>query len=780
MRCFRVFGFFVWAILGLSVFQEAQSQTIVEVVVEGNERLPKEAVLQYVTSGAGKEISRGQIRDDLRALYNSGLFNDIRIDVQQVKGGAKIVVKVEEKAYLQEIRFAGYSEVSKEDLEKAVELKTPFLWDDSLIKASIERIRRLYRDKGFYLVTLRTEVLTEGRKKILLYQIDEGQKVQVRKIYFQGNKVFKDDVLKEVMITKEGGLWSVLSGSGRFDEDLLGQVDARRLQFHYWKYGYAFAKVDSPSVTFTPDRRGVIVSFHVEEGDQYDVGEVSFSGDLDFIPDPERLKKDLSNKRGSLWSYLKIQDDIQKIQDIYGDQGYAYTNVSPDWRVNSENSKQLDVEFRVDKGTIVYMGRVDVQGNFETHDRIVRRELEFKEGELFNVTRFRDSKRNLEKLGYFNTVKFVQTDILNENRMDLVIEVEERQTGTLTLGASFSSFDRFGMQGSVSKVNLFGLGYDISANAQISGKRQLFNMLFRNPRVFDSKYSLTLQAFNQEFQSVDETRIRERGGNVSLGYPLSKHWSISGTYGLQNIDINIRDVVRNLYPNSFGIDSALSLSVTRDTLNIREMFLPSAGSVNQLSTTVASQVLGSDLSYLKVGYTGKRYFQVIDEDSLVLPASVLSFGLRLDYLRSIEGRSTPFSERFVPGGIYSIRGHLFRSMGPSIDVPFSMTGRRDDDSELAVTETQKLRLGGNKQAIFNAEFLFDIFKEAKIKGVLFFDAGGTMPESDWDLQAIRYSTGFGFRWFSPLGPLRFEWGIPLDRKPGEEAILFDFSIGAPF
>jgi outer membrane protein insertion porin family len=119
-------------------------------------------------------------------------------------------------------------------------------------------------------------------------------------------------------------------------------------------------------------------------------------------------------------------------------------------------------------------------------------------------------------------------------------------------------------------------------------------------------------------------------------------------------------------------------------------------------------------------------------------------------------------------------------MGPSIDVPFSMTGRRDDDSELAVTETQKLRLGGNKQAIFNAEFLFDIFKEAKIKGVLFFDAGGTMPESEWDMQAIRYSTGFGFRWFSPLGPLRFEWGIPLDRKPGEEAILFDFSIGAPF
>ena len=766
--------------LGLGFAQSAHAQTIVEVVVQGNERLPKEAVLQYVASSPGKEVSRTQIRDDLRALYNSGLFSDIRIDVEQTRTGAKLIVKVEEKAYLQEIRFSGFSEVSKEDLEKAVELKTPFLWDDSIIKASIERIRRLYRDKGFYLVTLRTEVLTEGRKKILLYQIDEGQKVQVRKIYFQGNKVFSDEMLKDVMITKEGGLWSSMSGSGRFDEDLLGQVDARRLQFHYWKYGYAFAKVDAPSVTFTPDRRGVIVSIHIEEGEPYDVGEVTFSGDMDFIPDPEKLKKELANQRGKLWSYLKIQDDIQKIQDIYGDRGYAYTNVSPDWRVSLENPKQLDVEFRVDKGTIVYMGRIDVQGNFETHDRVVRRELEFKEGELFNVTRFRDSKKNLEKLGYFSTVKFVQTDVLSENRMDLVIEVEERQTGTLTLGASFSSFDRFGIQGSVSKVNIFGLGYDISANAQLSGKRQLFNVLFRNPRVFDSKYSFTVQAFNQEFQSADQARIKERGGTVTVGYPLSKKWSISGSYGLQDIDINIKDALNQLYPDSFGIDSSLSASLTRDTLNVREMFLPSSGSVNQLTTTVASKVLGSDLSYVRVGYTGKQYFQVISDDSLILPASVLSFGLRLDYLRSIEGRSTPFSERFIPGGIYSIRGHLFRSLGPFIYVPFSLTGRRDDDSDPTITQSQKLFLGGNKQAIFNTEFLFDIFKEAKIKGVLFFDAGGTLPESDWDLNAIRYSAGFGFRWFSPLGPLRFEWGIPLDRKEGEDPILFDFSIGAPF
>ncbi len=582
------------------------------------------------------------------------------------------------------------------------------------------------------------------------------------------------------MVTKEGGFWSALSGSGRFDEELLAQVDAKRIQLLYWKNGYAFAKVDEPSITFTPDRREVFVSYHIEEGEKYHVGDITFSGDLEFIPDAAKTLQTLKSKKGETWSYLKIQDDLTTIQDLYGNKGYAYTNVSPNWVVSSSDDHALDIELRIDKGSVVYFGSIEVHGNAETHDRVVRRELEIREGELFNVTRFRDSKENLERLGYFSTVKFIQKDILAENRMDISIEVEEKQTGTLQVGASFSSFDKFGIQGSVSKINLFGRGYDVSFTALFSGKRQLFNALFRNPRLFDSKYSMTVQAFNQEYASVDETKVLERGGSVTFGYPLTKTWSVSSTYSLEQIKINIQEVIRNLYPNSFGLNSSIGFSISHDTLNTREVFLPSRGTLNTLSTTVGTRYLGSDMSYFKASFVSKKYIQVFDEDSLILPASVLSFGLRLDYLRGTEGRSTPFNERFIPGGIYSIRGHLYRSLGPFIHVPFNVTGRRADDLELGVTESRKLRLGGNKQAIFNMEYLFDIFKEAKIKGVLFVDAGNTFAEDDFRWSDIRASTGFGFRWFSPLGPLRFEWGIPLDRRKGEDSILFDFSIGAPF
>jgi len=776
LRTFLVVSFFAVA-FSLST---AAAQNVVGLEVKGADRLSKEAVLQYVASKPGTELNRTQIRDDVRTLYNTGLFQDIKIDVEEARGGVKIIVSIKEKDYIQEIKFEGNSEISREDLEKAVDIKIPFLWDEAMVKGSIEKIRKAYRDKGFYLVTLRTDTTKENQKKALVFKIDEGRKVQVRKIYFQGNKVFSDERLKEQMITKEGGFWSGISGSGRFDEDLLAQVDSRRIQLLYWKNGYAFAKIDSPSITFTPDREAVFVSYHIDEGEQYDVGEITFSGDMDFIPDPEKLKADLKSKKGEIWNYLKIQDDITQIQDLYGDKGYAYANVSPDWRINSENSRQLDLEFRVDKGGIVYFGAIEVHGNLETHDRVVRRELEFHEGQLFNTTNFRESKKNLEKLGYFSTVKFIQNDVLAENKMDIIIEVEERQTGTLTLGASFSSFDRFGLQGSVSKVNLFGRGYDVSLSAQLSSKRQLFTALFRNPRVWDTKYSLTLQGFNTEFQSVDETKVIERGGSMTVGYPITKQWTLSGTYSLQDIQINIRERIGDLYPNSFGLNSSLAMTIARDSLNVREMFLPTSGSLHQLTSTVGSRYMGSDLSYVQTSYVGKKYFQVVDEDALVLAGSVLSFGLRLDYLRGIEGRSTPFNERFIPGGIYSIRGHLFRSLGPYRDVPFNTTGRRGDDSELDVTESQKLRLGGNKQAIFNTEYLFDIFKEAKIKGVLFLDSGGTFAERDFRWSDIRTSVGFGFRWFSPLGPLRFEWGIPLDRKKDEDSVLFDFSIGAPF
>lgn len=767
--------FFLVLIIG-----SVQADVIQSINVKGNERLSSEAILQYVNSKKGQDLSRTRLRDDLKTLYNTQLFKDIQIDVEKVAGGLAVIIRVQEKDYIQEVRYKGHKEVSKEDLEKALNLKVPFLWDDALVKSSVEKIRKLYRDKSFYLVTLRTDVSIEDKKKILVFEIDEGDKVEVKKIYFQGNNVFSDQILKDSMITKEGGFWGFVSGSGRFDESLLGQVDARRIQLHYWKNGYAFAKVDPPAISFSPDRRAVIVSFNIEEGDKYYVGDLSFSGDLDFISDPEALKKEFNSRKGFIWNYLKIQDDLTKIQDLYGDNGYAYANVSPDWKINESDPKKLDIEFRIDKGNLVYFGSIDIQGNLETYDRVVRRELEFKEGELYHGTRFKESKENLERLGYFNTVKFIQKDILAENRMDITIEVEEKQTGTLQLGASFSSYDQFGIQGSVSKVNLFGRGYDVSLSGLFSGKRQLFNALFRNPRVNDSKYSLTLKAYNSEYQSIDETKVLERGGSMSVGYPLDKKWNVFGTYSIQHIDINIQDIIKNLYPDSFGVGSSVEFGISRDTLNTREIFLPSRGTLNQVSTTIASKVLGSDLSFWKTSLISKKYIQVFDEDSLIFPASVLSFGFRFDYLRAIENRSTPFNERFIPGGIYSIRGHLFRSLGPTIYSPFNLTGRRADDGELDVTDSRKFRLGGNKQAIFNVEYLFDIFKEAKIKGVLFFDAGNTFPESEFAWNDVRLSTGFGFRWFSPLGPLRFEWGIPLDRKRDEDSVLFDFSIGAPF
>jgi len=771
---------FIFAFFVLAFAHSLNAESIKAIVVEGNQRLGDDAVKQYLGQKVGDTFDRTRVREDLKTLYNTGLFQDVRMDLDDVAGGVKLIIVVKERDYIQRVQFAGNNEVGKDDLQKALDFKLPFLWDEAQVKQSIEKLRKLYRDKGFFLVTIRTEVMEEGKLKTLKFEIDEGSQVKVRRIYFQGNEVFTDQKLKEAMITKEGAFWRSLSRMGVFDQELITQIDTRRVQLEYLKTGYAYAKVDNPSIVFTPDRSSVVIGFHVVEGERYKIGKITFSGDLDFIPEPEKLAADLKTRPQRWWNILKIQEDIQTVQDLYGNHGYAYANVSPNWVASPSEPNTLDIDFRVEKGSLVYMGNIDIQGNQETLDRVIRRELEISEGELFNITRYRDSQKNLEKLGFFEEVKFIQKDRLAEQKMDLTIEVKEKQTGSLQLGATFSSFDRFGVQGSVSKVNLFGRGYDTSLSATFSAKRQMFNAYFRNPRVNDSLYSLTFQAFNTEVQSVDETRIVERGGSVGVGYPLSKNWRINGTYGIKDIKINIEDIIKGYFPDSVGLDSNFALNVTRDTLNTREIFLPSSGSLNSFTATLASKYMGSNLSYLLLNYTGKKYLEVFDNDVPLVGGSVLSFGLRADYIRGTEDRSTPYNERFVPGGIYSIRGHLFRTLGPFVYAPFPYSGIASKEQEYGPGATDKLRLGGNKQLIFNVEYLFDIFKEARIKGVLFFDAGNTFQEKDYDVWNLRRSVGFGFRWFSPLGPLRFEWGIPLDRKKDEDNILFDFSIGAPF
>ena len=771
---------FIFSFLVLGLSQNLIAENIKVIEVEGNKRLGDEAVKQYLGQKVGDAFDRSRVREDLKTLYNTGLFQDVRMDLDDVQGGVKLIIVVKERDYIQRVEFVGNSEVAKDDLQKALDFKLPFLWDEAQVKQSIEKLRKLYRDKGFYLVTIRTELVDEGRLKILKFEIDEGSQVKVRRIYFQGNEVFSDQKLRDAMITKEGAFWRSLSRMGVFDQELITQIDTRRIQLEYLKTGYAYAKVDNPSIVFTPDRRSVVIGFHVVEGDRYKIGKITFSGDLELIPDPLKLAAELKTRSNRWWNILKIQEDIQTVQDLYGNHGYAYANVSPNWVASPDQPNTLDIDFRVEKGSLVYMGNIEVQGNQETFDRVIRRELEISEGELFNITRYRDSQKNLEKLGFFEEVKFIQKDRLAEQKMDLSIEVKEKQTGSLQLGATFSSFDRFGVQGSVSKVNLFGRGYDTSLSATFSAKRQMFNAYFRNPRVNDSLYSLTFQAFNTEVQSVDETRIVERGGSVGVGYPLSKNWRINGTYGIKDVKINIKDIIDNYFPDSVGLDSSLAFNVSRDTLNTREIFLPSSGSLNSFTATLASKYAGSNLSYVLFNYVGKKYFEVFENDVPLLGGSVLSFGARADYIRGIENRSTPYNERFVPGGIYSVRGHLFRTLGPFVFAPFPISGTASEDQEYSKSTTDKLRLGGNKQLIFNVEYLFDIFKEARIKGVLFFDAGNTFRERDYDVWNLRKSAGFGFRWFSPLGPLRFEWGIPLDRKKGEDNILFDFSIGAPF
>lgn len=768
------------AVLGIGGLGSA-SNAVKEIRISGNMRIQKEAILKNIQTRIGDLYSRTKIRSDLKAIYNMGFFKDIQIDVEDTSSGKIVTYQLTEKEYLERLEIDGNESVSESDIKDKVKLEFPMLYDEKVIQDAVEKIRKLYHEKGFYLASLSYSVAKKDNASILKVEVREGNKVTVKRINIIGNHQFSVDEIKDIMITREEGPFSFMTSSGRFDEELFLDADIRRIQYLYLQNGYADIKIQTPKGYLTPDRKYIFISIVLEEGPQYRVGSIDVKGDMDYIPDRARfIREEVKLKEGEIWDIRKQQDDIQEIQDLYGEHGYAYANCTPDIKKN-EADRLLHVTYVIGKGERVHFGFVDILGNFDTRDRVIRRELEFTEGELFNIKKFRESKRNLERLGYFEEVKFIQKDRIEEKKIDVTIEVKEKSTGSIQLGATFSSFDSYGGFAQLQKVNLFGLGYDISLSAQISLKSQLFAFMFRNPRVYDSELSMTLNAFNREYTNPDGTSITERGGSVAFSYPILKSYYLGWSYGLQDVSLDYQRIIREKFPDSTGLKSEVGLSLTRDTLDVRPPFLPSTGSSHGIYTDYATRYIGSDLSYWRLGYTGKQYYTLFPEKYPVIGGSVVGFSLRLGYVQGVDGQRTPFGERYFPGGLFSIRGHYPRSLGPELDSAYPLSGKTEDEMDPALTGNRKLKVGGNKQAIFNIEYLFMIFREANIRGVFFFDAGNAFIEGEWlEAAKIRYSAGFGIRWFSPIGPLRFEWGFPLDKKKGEDQITFDFSIGSPF
>jgi len=455
--------------------------------------------------------------------------------------------------------------------------------------------------------------------------------------------------------------------------------------------------------------------------------------------------------------------------------------------------RTIDLTFDIDKGSKVFFERINIRGNRKTRDKVVRRELKISEGELYNQTNLEISRRRVNALGFFEKVDISTKRGSSDEFIEVNVEITERPTGTFQIGAGFSSVENFIAQAQISQNNLFGRGQTLALQAQLSGLRQLFLLRFEEPYFFDSNWTFAFTLFNTT--RVYRNFLRNAsGGNLTWGYPLTYEARAFLTYRLEQVGIstssggtllsggggldNPPQQVFSLFRG--GLTSSLRASANWDSRDNR--LFPRSGFFHNAFVELADTFTGSENVFVRYGGFSRFYKPIWGPFVLKLNAEV-------GVVTSRSGEGVPISERYLVGGINDIRGFLQGSLGPQITV-----AQPGEPGPLA-----PLQLGGNLQIIWNSEIEFPLFERVGISGVVFFDAGnaynledkwcnrsaaGASPKVDPCFafprsvtEGRRTSVGFGFRWFSPIGPLRFEWGIPLDRQPGEEPLVFEFTIG---
>ncbi len=747
---------------------------ISKIVVKGNRKIEAEAIRAKLISKEGSSYSDEIVRQDIQELFATGYFYNVEVDRSET---AEIVLTytVTEKPSVTEIEYDGNDEIDDDELRETAGLKPYEILDMGRIREASEKIEKLYEDKGFFLARVNHKITPTGEADNvkLKFEVKENDKVRVKRVSFQGNKKMGSGKLKSVMITQEGGFFSFLSGSGAYKQEAFDR-DIQMLNVIYFNEGYVQVKIDRPQVYVTPDKKAIYISIRIEEGEQFKVGSVDFTGDLLFSR--TELFDTTQIEEQDLFRYQILQDDLRALQAKYGDLGYAYANPIPRTRIR-EADREVDITFEIDKGHKVYLGKINTIGNTKTRDKVVRRELRIVEGELYNETRRRESLENVKRLGYFEEVNFnTKAPKGHPDIMDIDIVVKERNTGTIQVGAGYSSYSKFVFNGQVNQINFLGRGQKLGVSIDLSKRQSLYKASFTEPYFMDTEWSVGGDIYRSS-REVPEAFYEETktGGAVRVGHPLAPYLDGFIRYKLDETELKLDEASgdRDLFPveTANGTTSSLTLTLEYDKRDDR--FTPSKGVFGSVSLEYAG--IGGTKNYTK-GFGTFRYYKKVFWD--LVWRNNLTYG----FISSNDSNPPPFNELFLLGGANSLRGYEWFTVGrrkksyKAYDEAFASNG-----GNAAAAEKAAMRpFGGTQQLFYNLEFQFPMISEAGIKGVVFYDVGAA--DDSLDAQDFRQDVGFGFRWFSPIGPLRFEWGFPLQRREDydESPVNFEFAIGAPF
>ncbi|MFN3534262.1 MAG: outer membrane protein assembly factor BamA, partial [Desulfatiglandales bacterium] len=550
---------------------------VVSIEVIGNQRIEKDAILAVIKTKKGERLDGAVLDEDIRAIYKMGYFEDVTVEAQDTLEGIALNIKVVEKPSIGKIVFKGNKKISEEDLLKEFGIKQHSIYDEKKLKDGINRLKELYKKKGYYKAEFDYTISTLPNNQLeLKVNIKEGEKIYITNIEFIGNKVFSSGKLKKVMETSEKGFFSWLTDSGILDKKKL-DYDVQKVAAFYHNHGYINARVGEPKVEYT--EKGIKITMEIFEGEKYTVRSVELKGDI--VVDEALLRKRLQMKKGDVFNREKLRSDVMTLMEVTVDEGYANAEVVPDIS-QDDRTHEVEISYRINKGEKVRIHRIEVSGNTNTRDKVIRREMQIQEGEFYSGSRLKESIERLNRLGFFEEVESQIEKLPEPDQVDLKIKIKEGHTGSLSFGGGYSSEVRGFIMTKISQQNFLGLGQTLTLSGRVGGRGTEFDLSFLEPWLFDRPVSFSTNAYRSTTEYDDFDR-RSLGFGVGLGFPLrglDRFTRGSIRYGLDSSDIF------NLHPNASlairdmegkNLTSSLSFGIGRDTRN--RAWNPSKGSI---------------------------------------------------------------------------------------------------------------------------------------------------------------------------------------------------------
>ena len=737
---------------------------IEKIQIAGNLRIAEDVILPNIKTKEGDIFDLKKLNEDLKSIYKMGYFENVELKIDEGTKGIIVTFEVKENPSVKEIVFKGNKKIKTEDLSKIVEVKEGQIVTPKELDKALETIKMYYEQSGYLgtQVSVETEKAPPAQIK-LIFNIKEGEKKYIKQIQFIGNKAFSDKDLKSYLSISEKTVFSPAKKITQYIRAFIRPEpfaepgvyniaflyrDLGRIETAYKNKGYIDVRVGDPIVEEEPD--GVIIKIPIEEGPQYKVGKVKINQDL--FPE-EKIYKKIQTSPGKIFSLKTLKEDESILIYLFSDYGYAYTKVNTKVDKDPKN-KLVNITFDIDKGSVVYIGRIDIEGNTKTRDKVIRREFKIAEGWPYSASRIEESERRLRRLGYFEEVKIDKEKGAKEEELNLKVKVKEMLTGSFAIGGGYSSYDKFVIMGDITERNFLGKGQRVTLSARLGARTTRYILHFFDPYFRDSRYSMGWSLYNYELQYDDFTKDSV-GGSIRFGYSFTSE--LSAYIGYRYDDTQLEDLSENvaqiiLESKDIHVTSALQLGLIYDSRN--RYFLPTKGWYHKIETEYAGEHLGGDSNFLKFEGQHQVYF----------PIFKLTGHINLGYGYITEGgaKKVPVFERYFLGGISSVRGFKYGDISPK-------------DPETGD------KIGGTRMFYLQTEAIFPLIKNINLNGVIFLDMGNV-----WDLKTgfqssdLRKSIGFGLRWLSPFGPLRIEWGYNIDKKPDEDSSNFNFQIGGEF